>query len=83
MKNLLGGSSQNLHAGVAEAMQRSTAAKIHLYGKDPRPGRKVGHINILSQTTRPQEDDDAAGRRLERARRAAAEIAEIIVEGAS
>ncbi|WP_300342244.1 5-(carboxyamino)imidazole ribonucleotide synthase [Nesterenkonia sp.] len=83
MKNLLGGSSQNLHAGVAEAMQRSASAKIHLYGKDPRPGRKVGHINILSQTTRPQEDDDAATRRLERARRTAAEIAEIIVEGAS
>lgn len=28
-------------------------ARVHLYGKDERPGRKIGHINLLG--------DDAAG----------------------
>ncbi len=31
-------------------------AKIHLYGKEPRPGRKLGHITLVS----PSPDDDKA-----------------------
>jgi 5-(carboxyamino)imidazole ribonucleotide synthase len=27
-------------------MRQHPAAKIHTYGKAPRPGRKVGHVNV-------------------------------------
>lgn len=81
MKNLLGGRNQDLHAAVPSAMRRSPHSKIHLYGKDPKPGRKIGHVNILSQTTRPSEAYEASRKRLERARHTAAETARLIVEG--
>ena len=29
------------------AMLSIPGAKVHLYGKEPRPGRKLGHVNIL------------------------------------
>ncbi|WP_022872301.1 5-(carboxyamino)imidazole ribonucleotide synthase [Nesterenkonia alba] len=86
MKNLLGSddpqrTGADLHAALPAAMQRSAHSKIHLYGKEPRPGRKIGHVNILAQTTKRTEDFDAARARLDRARRTAAEVASIIVEG--
>lgn len=31
---------------VVEVMRRFPAAKIHLYGKGHRPGRKIGHVNL-------------------------------------
>ncbi len=31
---------------VEEVMERFPEAKIHLYGKDHRPGRKIGHVNL-------------------------------------
>lgn len=88
MKNLLGGSNQNLHAAVPDAMRRSAGCKIHLYGKEPTPGRKIGHVNILSQTNsgdrtnRPDHTDDPEAR-LQAARDAAAEAAAVIVEGSA
>ena len=30
----------------AAAMEAHPVAKIHTYGKAPRPGRKVGHVNV-------------------------------------
>lgn len=81
MKNLLGGSNQDLHAALPEAMRRSGSSKIHLYGKAPTPGRKIGHVTVLSQTTRAHEDYSEARRRVERARATAAAVATIIVEG--
>jgi 5-(carboxyamino)imidazole ribonucleotide synthase len=27
-------------------------ARVHLYGKDERPGRKIGHINLLGADTK-------------------------------
>lgn len=81
MKNLLGGANQDLHAAVPAAMRRSPGSKIHLYGKQPRPGRKIGHVNILSQTSRADESWEARKARLQRARTAAAEAARTITEG--
>ena len=47
MVNILGGPQQG---GIAErfapAMAAHPDAKIHTYGKSPRPGRKVGHVNV-------------------------------------
>ena len=31
---------------VQQVMRRFPAAKIHLYGKSYRPGRKLGHVNL-------------------------------------
>ena len=46
MINLLGGPQEGgLSARLPAAMAAHPGAKIHLYGKDPRPGRKVGHVN--------------------------------------
>lgn len=81
MKNLLGGSNQDLHSALPAAMRRSGASKIHLYGKDPKPGRKVGHVTILSQTTKRDESYEARRARLSRVRQNAAEVAHILTEG--
>lgn len=84
MKNLLGSAAageRSLHGSFAAAMRRSQGSKIHLYGKEARPGRKIGHVNILTQTHSTQETWEARRARLQRVRRAAADVAEIIVEG--
>ncbi|MFF3028534.1 5-(carboxyamino)imidazole ribonucleotide synthase [Microbacterium sp. NPDC057944] len=47
MVNLLGGPSEGtLDERFAAAMTEHPSAKIHTYGKAPRPGRKVGHVNV-------------------------------------
>lgn len=50
MKNILGGSCDDLFQGFAAAMTTVPAAKIHLYGKSVRPGRKVGHVNVTGES---------------------------------
>ena len=46
MVNILGGPADGaLTDRYATAMAGHPTAKIHNYGKDPRPGRKVGHVN--------------------------------------
>ncbi|GAB3280478.1 5-(carboxyamino)imidazole ribonucleotide synthase [Microbacterium lacusdiani] len=48
MVNILGGPKDaGLTDRFAAAMSQHPTAKIHTYGKDPRPGRKVGHVNTL------------------------------------
>ncbi|MFJ4173838.1 5-(carboxyamino)imidazole ribonucleotide synthase [Microbacterium sp. NPDC089696] len=47
MVNILGGPQDStIGARFAGAMTEHPSAKIHTYGKDPRPGRKVGHVNV-------------------------------------
>ena len=62
-------------------MRRSPASKIHFYGKQPTPGRKVGHVNMLSQTHQRDEPHDARRARLDRTRKDVAGTAHILVEG--
>jgi len=38
--------SGSLGERFAGAMEAHPSAKIHTYGKAPRPGRKVGHVNV-------------------------------------
>lgn len=54
MKNVLGGENQNLYGAFPEVMAEYPEAKVHLYGKSVRPGRKVGHVNV----TGPSESMD-------------------------
>jgi 5-(carboxyamino)imidazole ribonucleotide synthase len=67
MVNILGGdhgpASQDLYAGYPHVFARDPRLKVHLYGKDVKPGRKVGHVTAYGDDL-----DDV----LERARHAAA-----------
>lgn len=49
MINLLG-STHDPSQGLAAAMSAAPAAKIHLYGKEVRPGRKLGHVTVCSDS---------------------------------
>ncbi|RJS46606.1 5-(carboxyamino)imidazole ribonucleotide synthase [Nocardioides cavernaquae] len=65
MVNILGGDPEagHLYDGYPHAFARDPKLRVHLYGKDIRPGRKVGHVNTYGDDL-----DDC----LERARHAAA-----------
>jgi 5-(carboxyamino)imidazole ribonucleotide synthase len=65
MVNILGGPTDagRLYDGYPHALARDPFLRVHLYGKELRPGRKVGHVNAYGDDL-----DDC----LERARHAAA-----------
>lgn len=49
MVNILGGPTEGALADrLPPALERHPEAKVHLYGKSPRPGRKVGHVTVLA-----------------------------------
>ena len=50
---------------------RMPEAKVHLYGKVERPGRKVGHVNVVGDSNGSLEDDEYVADLRERAGRAA------------
>jgi 5-(carboxyamino)imidazole ribonucleotide synthase len=56
MKNVLGGSNTDLYGAYPAAMSAGPSAKVHLYGKDVRPGRKIGHVNALAGPGEPLAD---------------------------
>ncbi|MDQ6935012.1 MAG: 5-(carboxyamino)imidazole ribonucleotide synthase [Actinomycetota bacterium] len=51
MVNLLGGSAETgrLYDGYLHAWARDPRLRVHLYGKELRPGRKVGHVNAYGE----------------------------------
>jgi 5-(carboxyamino)imidazole ribonucleotide synthase len=66
MVNILGGPDAGvgrLYDGFPHALARDPHLRVHLYGKELRPGRKVGHVNAYG---------DDLEECLERARHAAA-----------
>ncbi|QZN84807.1 5-(carboxyamino)imidazole ribonucleotide synthase [Cellulomonas sp. C5510] len=46
MANVLGSSREVLTDGLAEVAALDPGAKVHLYGKGVRPGRKLGHVTV-------------------------------------
>jgi 5-(carboxyamino)imidazole ribonucleotide synthase len=46
MVNVLGGAYDNLHWAFLHCQARDPELRIHLYGKQVRPGRKVGHVTV-------------------------------------
>ncbi|WP_370625739.1 5-(carboxyamino)imidazole ribonucleotide synthase [Corynebacterium sp. TAE3-ERU16] len=51
MANVLGADEdpgQSMHDRMIEVWNRFPDAKIHMYGKDWRPGRKIGHVNLVA-----------------------------------
>lgn len=71
MGNVLGGDYPDMYAAYLHCMARDPQLKIHMYGKDVKPGRKVGHVNTYGDDL-----DDV----LERARHAAGYLRGTITE---
>ena len=49
MANVLGGDlpeHEELYSAYRHIMARDPGAKVHVYGKGVRPGRKIGHVNV-------------------------------------
>jgi 5-(carboxyamino)imidazole ribonucleotide synthase len=42
-----------------EALSGITNAKLHLYGKSPRPGRKLGHVTLLNPSAQDEQKIEA------------------------
>ncbi|AAZ56580.1 5-(carboxyamino)imidazole ribonucleotide synthase [Thermobifida fusca] len=63
MANLLGGHDPHVFNRYIHVMARDPELKVHFYGKEVRPGRKIGHVTVVG------DDPEAL---LERARTAAA-----------
>jgi 5-(carboxyamino)imidazole ribonucleotide synthase len=66
MANVFGASSPDIFSRYEHVMAADPGVKVHLYGKQVRPGRKIGHVTVLG--------GDVAGLR-ERAVRAASYLA--------
>jgi 5-(carboxyamino)imidazole ribonucleotide synthase len=47
MVNILGGDVGNLYSAYKHVLARDPGLKVHLYGKEVRPGRKLGHVTVL------------------------------------
>ena len=71
MKNFLGGDNQDLFSAFPLALSSEPFAKVHCYGKSVRPGRKIGHVNLVGSSP---EDVDSVRRR-------ATMVADIIRDG--
>ena len=65
MANLLGGTDPDIYDRYLHVMAADPAVKVHFYGKEVRPGRKIGHVNITGGA------DDSVESLRDRARRAA------------
>lgn len=56
MLNILGGAEPRTHLRVAQEALSIEGASIHLYGKgDARPGRKMGHVNLVASSMEEAE----------------------------
>jgi len=65
MANLLGGTDPDVYDRYIHVMAADPGVKVHFYGKEVRPGRKIGHVTVVG---RPGDSVDSLR---DRARRAA------------
>ncbi|TDC68805.1 5-(carboxyamino)imidazole ribonucleotide synthase [Actinomadura sp. GC306] len=47
MANVLGGDDPDVYSRYFHVMAHDPGVKVHMYGKEPRPGRKIGHVTAL------------------------------------
>jgi 5-(carboxyamino)imidazole ribonucleotide synthase len=60
MVNILGGDDPGLYSRLVHVMAADPGVKVHLYGKEVRPGRKVGHVTAVGDDL--EDLRDRAGR---------------------
>ncbi|MDA0565935.1 5-(carboxyamino)imidazole ribonucleotide synthase [Streptomonospora sp. S1-112] len=46
MANVLGGADPDVYGRYIHVMAKDPEVKVHFYGKEVRPGRKIGHVNV-------------------------------------
>ena len=71
MVNVLGGDHPDMYRAYRHVMARDPDLHVHMYGKEVRPGRKIGHVTVSGDDL-----DDL----LERARHAADYLTGVVVE---
>jgi 5-(carboxyamino)imidazole ribonucleotide synthase len=49
MVNVLGGPDPDIYSRFIHVMAADPGVKVHLYGKQVRPGRKVGHVTVAGE----------------------------------
>ena len=49
MVNLLGSALPDPGAALGEVLARCPGARVELYGKEVRPGRKLGHVTVYGE----------------------------------
>jgi 5-(carboxyamino)imidazole ribonucleotide synthase len=49
MVNVLGGQFPDLFRSYLHVMARDPGVKVHMYGKEVRPGRKIGHVTVTGE----------------------------------
>ncbi|WP_017608213.1 5-(carboxyamino)imidazole ribonucleotide synthase [Nocardiopsis xinjiangensis] len=49
MANLLGGEDPDVYSRYLHVMAKDPEVKVHFYGKDVRPGRKIGHVTVMGE----------------------------------
>ena len=49
MGNVLGGPKTDMYRPYLHLMARTPALKFHQYGKEVRPGRKIGHVTLCGE----------------------------------
>jgi 5-(carboxyamino)imidazole ribonucleotide synthase len=47
MVNVLGGDKPDMYHAFLHCMARDPGLKVHMYGKQVRPGRKIGHVTVV------------------------------------
>jgi len=47
MVNVLGGPETDVYRRYLHCMARDAELRIHMYGKEVRPGRKIGHVTVI------------------------------------
>ncbi len=50
MVNVLGGADPDLYSRLVHVMAADPGVRVHLYGKQVRPGRKVGHVTVAGSS---------------------------------
>ena len=66
MANVLGGDDADVYDRYIHVMAADPAVKVHMYGKQVRPGRKIGHVTVTGDRDHRDPEELA-----DRARRAA------------
>lgn len=46
MVNVLGGRQKDIYSAYRHVLARDPGLHVHMYGKDVRPGRKIGHVTV-------------------------------------
>jgi 5-(carboxyamino)imidazole ribonucleotide synthase len=55
MANLLGGTDPDIYDRYIHVMAADPGVKVHFYGKEVRPGRKIGHVTVVGRPSDPVE----------------------------